>query len=157
MLLDFAHRYAQGAHADVFFSADRLVVYKLFRRGLNDEQRRRDTFASEVAAYHIAMADPFLSRHAAPFLSALKIEDVLQEGLSISRRYLLDCCYMLGFLPGHPVKFRVLPAGPRYEHLHSAAELFSRAAIDRLGDSSVFNPENPVAFRFIDFATSRWS
>jgi hypothetical protein len=42
---------------DVFASSDRVVVCKLFRYGPTDQQRRRDTFASEVAAYCIASAD----------------------------------------------------------------------------------------------------
>lgn len=155
---------ASGAYADIFRPRGGTLVYKLFvsgshptneRQGLirpEDDERRRKTFMSECEAYERAAQHPFLCDHIPQYFQRRTIDDVTGSTGSVAHRYMLDLCYVMQYINGSPTKLGMLCAGSRSAHIEVALQAFRAAGILHYEDASIFSPNDPEDFRFIDFA-----
>ncbi len=163
MILQTKDIVGAGAYAEIFRQPGDVVVCKLFingthqtnaRQGLNrpeDEVRRKQTFDSQCTAYQLAGKDPYLRLHVPRFHGACRIQDVHDaSGKSVAHRYLLAHCYAIDYVGGSETKLGGLEQ--RFEHIRNAEGVFRSLGIRHLIDASVFAPEDPVNFKFIDFA-----
>jgi hypothetical protein len=159
MTLRMDHKLDSGAYADIFRPPDGLV-YKLFASGQyptnvrqrltrpEDDSRRRNTFLSECAAYQRAGQHPYLRNHVPRFFGQFVIQDVTEGDQSVAHNYILECCYAMEYITGVATKL----GGYRPEHIQRALSAFLEAGIRHLTDASVFFPDDPENFKFIDFA-----
>lgn len=69
---------------------------------------------------------------------------------SISKDYLLDCCYKLELLNGSDLKLTTNGLRANNPHLEEAQRRFHKLSINVL-DASVFHATDPSRFKFIDF------
>jgi hypothetical protein len=157
------HR-TSGAYADIFIDENAARVYKLFiaepegrlPRSLstaNLNAIRRENFQTQLNAYRIAEADPFLSAHIPQFFGTAQATAVHDSaGADVSNEYLLDACYVVQRLEGRDEK-----ANPRSDfapaHIKAFAKRCKTLGINYVHDSSAFNLEDPERFVVIDFAT----
>ena len=74
-----------------------------------------------------------------------------EDGLSLKDSFLLDCCYSMELLDGKETKFPTNYV-ETYSHLADAVRRFRNLGID-LTDSSAFDIDDPLRFKFIDFET----
>jgi hypothetical protein len=72
-----------------------------------------------------------------------------EDGISIKECFLLDCCYAIEILDGKETKFPTNYV-ESYSHLADAVRRFKNLGID-LTDSSAFNIDDSLRFKFIDF------
>jgi hypothetical protein len=114
MILSVASRIpVTGAYSELFWGTGKKTVLKQFISGRHesntsqglttpsDDIRRFRTFVWECDAYEVAIRDPRLQLHVPRFYGRQKINDVVDEnGTSIARFYLLDCCYELEYVEG---------------------------------------------------------
>jgi hypothetical protein len=155
---------ALGAYADIFRPPGSTLVYKLFVSGKHptnesqgltrpqDNDRRRNTFMSECEAYDRAAQHPFLRDHISQSFRRCVVEDVTGPAGSVADRYMLDCCYAIEYIEGVPRKLGELFIESRPDHIRKALRAFREAGILHLTDPSIFFPDDPEKFRFIDFA-----
>ena len=166
MILKSADITGRGAYADIFRRPGDIIAYKLFVSGrhskklaqeLNrqedDDDRRRKTFCSQCKAYQIAAADSFLSQHIPNFHGPRTIQAVLDGAHSIADQYMLNHCYAIEYINGKDTK---LGAVAGLAHIVKALKAFHDAGIHHLIDASVFMPEDPQNFKFIDFALEEY-
>lgn len=90
MILDLKNCMKHGAYSNIFLSMDARQIFKLFISSKHEtnvtqeirtpekvkvarEKRRRETFASECDAYHLAMKDEFLQLHVPHFSERLTL------------------------------------------------------------------------------------
>jgi hypothetical protein len=153
-----------GAYADIFIDENARRVYKLFNSepegGLprsistaNLNAIRHENFQTQLDAYQIAGADPFLSAHIPQFFGTAQATAVHDSaGGNVSYEYLLDACYVVQRLQGRDEK-----ADPRSDfapaHIKAFAERCKTLGINYVHDSSAFSLEDPERFVVIDFAT----
>ena len=164
MILKNEDRIASGAYSDVFKPSHSLLVFKLFigaqhptnfSQGLNrpeDDTRRRKTFAAECEAYERAGLHPFLRNHIPGSFRRCVVEDVTESAGSVPDCYMLGHCYAMEYVQGIARKFGEFPIDYLTHHIKEAVEAFHEVGINHLIDSSVFSPDDPEKFRFIDFA-----
>ena len=69
-----------------------------------------------------------------------------------SNQYMLNWCYAMEHVRGAAIKLGAIPKDSRPEHIKRALNAFCQAGIHHLTDASVFSPDDPVNFKFIDFA-----
>lgn len=167
MILSIENRINFGAYADIFRAPDDLA-YKLFASGQHptnvrqnltrpkDDQRRRNTFHSECAAYRLAGQDPYLRNHVPRFAGQFQIQDVIDGDRSVAHNYMRDCCYAMEYIAGTPTKLGSYPSDSCPAHINKALSAFRDAGIHYLKDASVFFPDDPENFKFIDFATEEF-
>lgn len=141
----------RGIYAKVFDLEGK--AYKLFVRvdGPPPKQTvegRRRTFLAQCEAYERASQDLLLRDHIAANFGPCVVEDVINLN-GIKDSFLLNCCYSIELLGGEETKF---PANyvETYSHLADAIRRFRNLGID-LTDSSVFDIDDPLRFKFIDF------
>jgi hypothetical protein len=143
----------RGVYAKVFDVEGR--AYKLFLRvdGIPPKQTvagRRSTFFAQCEAYERASLDFFLKDHVATYFGPCAVDNVIgEDGISIKEWFLLDCCYAIEILDGKETKFPTNYV-ESYSHLADAVRRFKNLGID-LTDSSAFNIDDPLRFKFIDF------
>lgn len=164
MVLQSEYIIASGAYADIFRPPDGLLVYKLFVSdqhptnssqgpiGLEDDGRRRKTFASECEAYERGARHTFLRNHIPWFFRRCIVADVTDSAGSIADQYMLAYCYAMEFIEGAATKLGEFPTDNRPGHIAKALEAFREAGIGHVRDSSIFSPDDPEKFRFIDFS-----
>jgi len=168
MVLEHKDKIASGAYADIFRPPHCGLVYKLFVSGQHhtnasqgldgpehDEQRRR-TFASECKAYARAAYDPFLRNHIPRSFHRCTVADVRDCAGSVADRYMLTHCYAMEYIVGVATKLVEFPIECRPDHIAKALETFRALGIDHIIDSSIFSPDDPESFRFIDFAVEEF-
>jgi hypothetical protein len=139
-----------GATADVFDVNG--LAYKVFRvYGVaRSPEQVSSLFESECDAYRRATYDAWLQHHTAAFYGPSILEDIIDsQGKSVGNLYALDCCYRMELLVGSEAKYRDGRC-QAFEYLPQAQTRFLMNRIDVL-DSSVFNYDDAVQFRFIDF------
>jgi hypothetical protein len=117
-----------------------------------DDDRRRNTFISECEAYDRAAQHPFLRNHVARSFRRCVIEDVTGPAGCVADRYMPDCCCAMEYMEGVPTKIGELFIESRPDHIRKALRAFREAGIHHLTDPSIFFPDDPEKFRFIDFA-----
>lgn len=159
---------ASGAYADIFRPPNSTLAYKLFAsyqhltnvsQGLNrleDDERRRKTFASECDAYERAAQHPFLRNHIPQSFRRCMVADVTDCAGSVADRYMLAHCYVMEYIEGVATKFGEFCIQHRAEHIEKALKAFREVGINHVIDSSIFSPDHPENFRFIDFATEEF-
>lgn len=164
MILSTKDILGSGAYADVFRPPDSVIVYKLFVNDQHptnvgqgptspeDEERRRRTFVSECQAYKRAAQHPFLRNHIPQYFRRCLVADVTDSVGSVAHRYMLALCYVMEYIEGVERKFGELRLDYRCDHIEEALEAFREAGIDHVIDSSIFSPDDPDKFIFIDFA-----
>lgn len=164
MILRMEDKFDSGAYADIFRAPGEILVYKLFVGGQHptnvsqsltrreDDHRRRNTFLSECAAYDRAGLHPYLRHHIALLADRYVIENVTDGARSVAHQYMLDHCYAMEYISGSARKFGQYPSDSRPEHIQKALRTFYEAGICHLIDASVFFPDDPDNFKFIDFA-----
>lgn len=165
MILKTTDIIASGAYADIFRPPQSELVYKLFTSGRHrtnegqgltrpeDDDRRRKTFVSECEAYERAAQHPFLRNHIPQYFQRHPVQDVTDlAGRSVAALYMLDLCYVMRYVDGSPLKLGMLTAGYRPAHIEQALQDFRDAGISHLIDASIFSPDDPEHFTFIDFA-----
>lgn len=140
-----------GATADVFcVGAEAWKVFRVFGVARTPEQVQR-LFQAECEAYKRIQVDPWLSQHVPKFFGSAAVVDIIDAtGNSVAPQYALDCCYRMEFVPGDEVKLTADGLRERYPHLQEAQARFAEHGINVL-DSSVWSPEDPAAFKLIDF------
>jgi hypothetical protein len=161
---------SRGVYADVFELDGK--AYKLFLSGPDSPPRqtragRKRVFESQCEAFRSLSKDPWLQGHAATFFGNCTIDDVIgADGTSVKHDYLLDCCYSLELLDlGEVVQetglyrneSKAWPAG--YDdrwYMKEARARFKALGISTL-DASVVFPNDPEAFKFIDFEIENYS
>jgi hypothetical protein len=164
MILRIEDKFNAGAYADVFLAPGEMLAYKLFASGQHptnvrqsltrpqDAERRHNTFLSECEAYRRAGQHPYLRNHIARFADRCVIQDVTDCARSVADHYMLDHCYAMEYIEGAARKIGEYPNGSRPEHVQKALNAFYEAGICHLTDASVFLPDDPDKFKFIDFA-----
>ena len=157
-----------GAYADIFRPPQAMLVYKLFVSGRHptnvgqnltrpqDDDRRQKTFTSECEAYDRAAQHPFLRNHIPQSFRRCVVEDVTGPAGSVADCYMLDHCYAMEYIAGNPGKLGQYPLDSRAGHIESALHAFHDAGIHHLIDASVFFPDDPDNFKFIDFAMEEY-
>jgi hypothetical protein len=137
----------------LFISSQHPTVLRQIGWTPGEDERRSKTFASERDAYTILSQLPALARWAPRFEGIFTVAHITgANGNSISHRYLLDCCYGLEYIPHGPSRKLQAFLGGGHPHLDDAVVRFKAAGIAYLRDASVFLPEDPMAFKIIDFA-----
>ncbi len=159
---------ASGAYADIFRPPDRMLAYKLFASDQHptnvsqdlmrpkDDERRRKTFASECDPYNRAAQHPFLRNHIPQSFRRCVVADVTDSAGSVADRYMLAHCYVMEYIEGVARKFGELGTEYRPDHIAKALKAFREVGISYVIDSSIFSPDDPEQFRFIDFATEEF-
>jgi len=140
----YAHAFAVDGKAYKLFLSGPPVPPKQSREG------RIATFHAQCRAYELASGDAYLRDHIPTFFGRQLIEDLIDEnGQSLKRDYLLECCYAMEILTGEETKF---PRNYQTEHGHlqRAISRFDELGIN-VGDASAFQMIDPVRFKFIDF------
>ncbi len=164
MILRMEDKFDFGAYADIFRAPGEMLAYKLFLSGQHptnvsqrltrpeDAHRRSNTFLSECEAYRRAGQHPYLRDHIARFADRYVIQDVTDCARSVAHHYMLDHCYAMEYIKGAARKIGEYPKGSRPENIQKALNSFYEAGICYLEDASVFFPDDPHNFIFIDFA-----
>ncbi len=134
-------------------------AFKLFKRypqfpPRQTEEGRRLVFRRQCDAYERAAHDPFLKNHTATYFGPCVIDDVVEaDGISVKDAYLLDCCYAVEVVGGRETKTASalqLSEFEKYPHIRAAVNRLAEIGIE-VGDSSVFDVDDPERFKFIDF------
>lgn len=151
-----------GAFGDVFRVDDATVV-KVFRKmrvhddpiePTDNDVAIRAVWDSEACAYELAGKDAALARHLVPFHGRCRVTDVLDDaGRSIADRYLLDCGYLMSFVPGRAEKVPHLQDHPLFSEIDQYLDSLSDAGVRSPYDGSVFIPGLSQSFTVIDVAT----
>jgi hypothetical protein len=150
----------QGAYADVFIDRH---VYKVFKvepeNGLREtprsvlDQKRRDTFETQVDAYKIAARDAVVAPHVPKLLgvgTAIAVHDA--AGNDVSREYHLECSYEMELQQGQAQDLDHLSDNAP-QHIKDFAERCMQIGIEYVRDASVFHRDYPETFVMIDFGT----
>jgi hypothetical protein len=150
MVIDLRHDRQITACDAHIFCVDGFV-FKLFTRNWRSEEAIRRMCNTQCTAYEIAHADSYLKNHVAAFFGKVAIEEVISAaGETCREKYILDCCYKLELLSGVDQKLTIPGLRDNNPHLQEAQRRFGELSIDVL-DASVFCPDDPKHFKFIDF------
>ncbi len=148
-------RLGSGVYADVFAIENK--AYKLYKSGpeippRQTKEGRKRVYACQLEALKLSCQNVWLKDHVAKLYGACTIDDVLdQTGASVRDAYLLDCCQILELIDPNEIACKVTTEGLRdnNEHLRKAMRRFDGLGI-AAKDSSVFWPDDPARFKFID-------
>ena len=165
MILRAEDMIESGAYSDIFRPLGDTLAYKLFISGQHptnvsqnltrpqDDERRHKTYLSECEAYERAAQRPFLRNHIPRSFRRCVIENVIGSGTSVAHLYMLDHCYAIQYIEGHARKLGESPDGFCPLHIEKALQKFYDVGVHHLIDTSIFFPDDPNNFIFIDFAT----
>lgn len=143
---------AGGAYSYVYIDRSRGRAIKIFKRA-NGEEHCRKTFASEVEAYKLA-ACSVETLNLTPKFHGIKIIEELRSanGDDITHQIIKGCAYEMDFIDGDFVKIEKAPDS----EIVRVREIFERAGISYIKDSSCKLDDKHKIICLIDFATKEY-